>query len=182
MMWMSLLRPSMLLLTAIGLSFFFNFNLLYAQQSGSESTEPSARPSGVNLWQPGDSGERLYISGWVHDSDNRPIAGAQLRIWQADGDGAYQPDRYRTLLTTDEDGKYGFGTVVPGQYGGVKHIHIIVTHENYPPLETRILFIGDPYLDESTQRQYAIFLEETNVDDEKIYYGRFDIEMKTGGI
>jgi protocatechuate 3,4-dioxygenase beta subunit len=41
------------------------------------------KPKGVNLWQPGDSGDRLSISGWVHDSDNQPIAGAQLRIWQA---------------------------------------------------------------------------------------------------
>jgi protocatechuate 3,4-dioxygenase beta subunit len=136
------------------------------------------KPKGVNLWQPGDSGDRLSISGWVHDSDNQPIAGAQLRIWQADGNGEYHEDRYRTLLTTSDEGKYGFGTVVPGQYYGVKHIHVIVTHDSYPPLETRIIFIGDPYLSESTQRESAIFLEETNVDNEKIMYGRFDIEMQ----
>lgn len=139
------------------------------------------KPRGVNLWQQGDSGDRLFISGWVHDSDDQPIAGAELRIWQADGNGEYHQDRYRTLLTTSEEGKYGFGTVVPGQYSGVKHIHMIVTHDDYPPMETRVLFIGDPYLNESTQREYAIFLEEANVDNEKVMYGRFDIEMKRPG-
>jgi hypothetical protein len=71
--------------------------------------------------------------------------------------------------------------VVPGQYYGVKHIPVIVTHDNYPALETQIIFIGDPYLNESTQREHAIFLEETRVNNETIMYGRFDIEMKRPG-
>lgn len=144
-----------------------------------QSEAPPDKPKGVNLWMPGDPGERLFISGWVHDSDQQPISGATLRIWQADGNGMYHQDRYRTLLTTDEDGRYGFGTVIPGQYSSMKHIHMIVSHQNYPSVETMVLFIGDPNVDETTQRERAIFLEKTTVEGETVSYGRFDVEMKS---
>ena len=138
-------------------------------------------PSTTNLWQPGDPGEPLHIRGRVLSIDGSPISGAVLDIWQADGTGEYQPDRYRTTLRTDADGEYGFGTVLPGQYYGVKHIHMVVMHEGHESVQTRILFKGDPNLDESVYGDQAIALEEARVKGNKVLFGRFDVVMRPAG-
>ena len=142
-----------------------------------QNAEPNNRKI-VNFWRPGDPGERLYIDGRVLDETGKPIADAELRVWQADGNGVYQDDRYRGIFRTAKDGGYAFGTVLPGQYYGVKHIHVIVVHDNYAPLQTEILFKGDPNLDEEQDRKQAIFLEEAQSKGEKILFGRFDITLK----
>ena len=46
----------------------------------------------------------------------------------------------------------------------------------HPPTAGRILFKGDPNLDDP-QSPNAIFLEEASVKGETILYGRFDIEL-----
>ena len=122
-----------------------------------QAAEQPSKPKGINLWQPGDPGQRLHINGLVRSVSGEPVADAVIHIRQADGQGDYHPDRYRARLTTSAEGQYGFGTVLPGQYYGVKHIHVLVTHDNYEPLETRILFMRDPNIDIETQRDQAIF-------------------------
>ena len=159
------------LLIAISLSLFWLIGI--AQESD--------RPKGVSLWQPGDPGQRLFIDGTVTNPNGEPITGAKLYIWQADGTGVYREDRYRTTLSTDNEGRYGFGTVLPGQYSSAKHIHVIISHDDYQPLETRMLFMGDENLDETTQRRRGIFLEESTVDGETFLYGRFDVVLQPLG-
>lgn len=129
----------------------------------------------VNLWQPGDPGDRMVIRGRVTSLDGRPLPGVSIFIRQADGSGTYT-ERYSTVLVTDERGVYQFGSVVPGQYLGVKHVHVSISHDGYRWYDSRILFKGDPNLDESTAPE-AIFLEEASVDGETIRYGRFDITL-----
>lgn len=143
-----------------------------------ETAEPSpGQIKPVNLWRPGDPGQRLYIDGRVTDRDGNPISDVTLHIRQADGTGVYT-SRYRTRLTTDDQGRYAFGTVLPGQYYGVKHIHILAEHQYFQPLDTQIIFKGDPHLSRDEEER-AIFLEKAG--DEDVLYGRFEIELRLPG-
>ena len=135
-------------------------------------------PETVDLWRPGDPGQRLHMLGRVTSTDGRPIAGAELIIWQADGAGSYHEDRYRALIRTAEDGGYRFSTVLPGQYYGLKHIHMVVDHRAHHRLPTRILFKGDPLLDQVADGDLAIDVEEARVEGETVLFGRFDIVMQ----
>lgn len=180
-------RRLLTMLATVGLSlsalcsFTAQAQTTQAAETGSEATQSSDDPTFVNFWRPGDPGQRLHIQGQVRSAIGDPLPGAVLNVWQADGTGQYQPDRYRAVLTTDKDGKYRFGTVLPGQYYGVKHIHVVVSHPSHRPIQTQIVFKGDPNLDPSTQRDHGVFLEEASVNGETILHGRFDVQLRPGG-
>ena len=147
-----------------------------AQAAASDADDSgNARPKMVNLWRPGDAGQRMNIRGRVTAADGEPLGGARLYLRQADGNGDYI-DRYSTMLQTDAQGRYQFGTVLPGQYYGTKHIHITITHDGYRSLDTEILFQGDPNLDDP-EAPNAIFLEEATLNNETMLYGRFDVTL-----
>ncbi len=118
-------------------------------------------------------GDPAYISGRVVDQAGRPIAGAQLDVWQTSSDGAYdvqdptQPEmNLRGLLTTGADGRFFFRTVKPKHYsiptdGPVgkmlmalgrhpmrpAHIHFIIGAPGFEPVTTHMFVAGDQYLD-----------------------------------
>ncbi len=176
-------RRLLAMLTAVGLSLSVLSFTAQAQttQAGAEPAPSSGEPAFVNFWQPGDPGQRLHIQGQVRSVIGDPLPGAVLQVWQADGTGQYQEGRYRAVLTTDKNGKYRFGTVLPGQYYGVKHIHVVVSHPRHYPVQTQMVFKGDPNLDATTQRDRGIFLEEASVNGETILHGRFDVQLRPGG-
>jgi len=136
----------------------------------------TGKPKLVDLWRPGDNGQRMNIKGRVTAIDGTPIAGASIYIRQADGNGSYHDERYRTVLTSDQKGRYQFGSVVPGQYYGVKHVHVTVYHDDFRSLDTEIYFKGDPNLSDDSLPN-AVFLEEAKVKGETIMFGRFDIML-----
>ncbi len=142
--------------------------------SSAQATPP---PNTLNLWRPGDPGQPLRISGWVRSTNGKAIPGATIYIRQADGTGVYTPD-YQASLETGKDGSYRFSTVLPGQYYGVKHIHIGAVHDGYEYLETEILFKGDPNLDPESDSKLAIHLEEATVNDNTVLFGRFDMILR----
>lgn len=120
--------------------------------------------------QPGDV---LFFSGTVTSADGRPIAGALLDLWQADGNGVYSnidpsvpPFNMRGRFATDEQGGFEVRSVVPVSYEIPKagptgrllealgrhahrpaHLHVTVTADGYEALTTQIYFEGDPWLD-----------------------------------
>ena len=153
----------------------FGTGLTVAQAEISPSTAEK-KPKLVNLWQPGDPGERMNIRGRVTSINGTPLSGISVSIRQADGNGVYH-ERYRTTLKTDQKGRYQFASVVPGNYMGVRHIHIWAYQDGYQYYESRILFKGDPYIDGSSNADNAIFLEESTVNGETILFGRFDIVL-----
>ena len=168
------------LLTTMAVLWFVTFPFTaQAQVAPSPETGEGQHDAGtINLWQPGDPGQPLRINGWVRSNNGKPIVGAILMVWQADGTGNYQDDRYRASLRTGKDGKYRFNTVLPGQTYSVKHIHVIVTHPQYEPIETQILFKGDPHLDEATAAEFAIPLEQGTIKGKTVLFGTFDIVMR----
>jgi hydroxyquinol 1,2-dioxygenase len=121
----------------------------------------------------GARGEPTFVSGRVLTADGRPIAGAELDVWQVDGEGFYDVQRndiegmrLRGKFRTDAQGHYLFRTVKPVSYsiptdGPVgkmlllmgrhpyrpAHIHVIVAAAAYQSVTTHIFVEGDSYLD-----------------------------------
>lgn len=122
----------------------------------------------------GNEGETIVVEGRVTDTDDKPIEGAVLEIWQTADNGLYsgqdedQPEyNLRARMTTGADGRYLFSTVRPAPYtvpedGPVgellratgrhpwrpSHLHFIVTADGMKSLVTEVFPSDDPYLDE----------------------------------
>lgn len=121
-------------------------------------------------------GEVLLVTGRIRDMQGRPIAGAQIDIWQTAPNGMYSsqdPEQdifsFHGLQTVGEDGRYAFTTVRPVSYtvpndGPVgeildaagrhpwrpSHLHYIVKANGFRSLVTEVFPDDDPYLDEDT--------------------------------
>jgi protocatechuate 3,4-dioxygenase beta subunit len=106
----------------------------------------------------GKSGDALSLSGRIlSTSDQAPIAGARIEIWQTDGDGEYYPDDngayadyddgeidLRGTVISDEEGRYAVNTLVPGAYfPRPRHFHYRITADGYAPLVTQLYITGD---------------------------------------
>ena len=104
-------------------------------------------PERTSLIEPGMSGTKLIVTGYVLTKDCQPIAKAWLDFWQADDKGIYDNTGYRLRghLFTDENGRYTLETILPGEYPGrTQHIHVKVQAPNGPILTTQIYFPGAP--------------------------------------
>jgi protocatechuate 3,4-dioxygenase alpha subunit len=82
-----------------------------------------------DLVTPDTVGEPVRIEGRVFDGAGEPISDALLELWQADGAGRYAGQAGAKSNTTfmgfgrsatDNDGRYSFRTVLPGQVPGVE--------------------------------------------------------------
>jgi protocatechuate 3,4-dioxygenase beta subunit len=103
----------------------------------------SGSPERSTLYEPGDTGRRIVVTGKVLDSRGTPVAGAWVDVWQADAEGRYDNAgyRYRGHFFTGADGTYAFRTVVPGEYPGrTQHIHVKVRAPSGPVLTTQLFF------------------------------------------
>jgi catechol 1,2-dioxygenase len=102
----------------------------------------------------GAPGDRLLISGTVYGCDCvTPLAGAEVDIWQADTQGAYDGVGFvlRGKALTDAQGHYEFESILPGFYlnGATyrpRHVHYKVSHQQGVALTTQLYFEGDPYI------------------------------------
>jgi protocatechuate 3,4-dioxygenase beta subunit len=118
-------------------------------------------------------GVTTYLSGHVLDMNGKPIAGAQLDVWQADAAGLYDVQdtavrdmNMRGLFTTGADGKYLVKTTRPVAYqipsdGPVgrmlaatnrhpwrpAHVHFVVSAPGFKPVTTHLFDSVDKYLD-----------------------------------
>ena len=144
-----------------------------------------------------EPGRRLAITGQVLHQDCRtPVAGAILDIWHADAQGRYDntSERYRLRgqVVSDENGRYTFETIVPGNYPLGKtmrpaHIHFNVSSPGFQPLTTQLYFEDDPYLKpndpcavcNSGDPTLVIALKQTQVDGRSVSSGIFDIRLAT---
>lgn len=131
-------------------------------------------PHGSDL-APGAAGERLFVDTQVTDTAGRPIGGATIDVWHADGDGFYDSQKpgyaldkpsMRARFTAGPDGRFNFRTIVPRSYpvptdGPVgellaaskrhamrpAHIHFLISAPGFETLVTHVFAAGDPYLD-----------------------------------
>ena len=105
-------------------------------------------PPSANLIVPGEVGLPLLVSGKVLDPTGKPLSGAIIEVWHADGRGIYDLEgyRYRSRLVAAEDGTYRFQTVMPGHYPEriAQHIHYRVSAPGQRVLVTQLYFATDP--------------------------------------
>jgi protocatechuate 3,4-dioxygenase beta subunit len=104
-------------------------------------------PERTSLVEPGVSGTKIIVTGYVLGTDCKPIAHAWLDFWQADGEGAYDNAGYklRGHQYTDENGRYVLETVLPGEYPGrTNHIHVKVQAPRQQILTSQLFFPGEP--------------------------------------
>ena len=129
----------------------------------------------ATFWRDGDAGERLEIRGRVMTPDFEPVAGAEVRVRQADGSGEYSAG-YQGAIVTNARGEYVLRTALPGNYGRPRHIHISASHPDKGSIWTEIVFQGDPMLDER-DREHAIALETVRIDGREHKVGTFDMVL-----
>jgi len=121
----------------------------------------------------GAPGKPLDVDVTLHSPDGKPIAGAEVDVWQADDAGKYDVQyaglterRARAVLRSDAQGRVRFSTIVPTAYpvptdGPVgqmlvatgrhpwrpAHLHFMIKAEGHEILVTHLFRDGDPYLD-----------------------------------
>jgi len=102
-------------------------------------------PTRARIATPGTTGTPLVLRGVVRDSSCRPVAGAIVDMWQADGTGHYDNDGYRLRgkVRTNATGAWTIRTVVPGIYPGrTEHIHVKVGAPGGPVVTTQLYLPG----------------------------------------
>jgi protocatechuate 3,4-dioxygenase beta subunit len=99
-------------------------------------------------------GQPAWVEGSVSDLAGKPIAGAQVEIWQCDEAGHYHHpgDRGRAdpafqgfgRVTVGADGRYRFRTIRPVPYTGrTPHIHVKVKLGGRELLTTQLYVEGE---------------------------------------
>ncbi len=100
-------------------------------------------------------GQSAWVEGTVSDVDGRPVAGAQVEIWQCDEHGHYHHpgdgDRADAAfqgfgrVAVGAEGRYRFRTIRPVPYSGrTPHIHVKVKLGPRELLTTQLYVEGDP--------------------------------------
>jgi len=100
-------------------------------------------------------GQPAWLEGTVTNLAGRPLAGAQVEIWQCDhaghyhhpGDGNRADRRFQGFgrVTVGGDGRYHFRTIRPMPYSGrTPHIHVKVRLGTRELLTTQVYVAGDP--------------------------------------
>ena len=129
-------------------------------------------PPGGNIAHRDSTGIPTLVSGRVLDLQGKPIANAELDVWQTQSNGLYDAQdstpnelHMRGKFHSDSDGRYLIRTVLPVNYpipsdGPVgamlkatgrhpwrpAHIHFVVSADGYEPVTTHIFDRTDPYL------------------------------------
>ena len=101
-------------------------------------------------------GQPAWVEGAVTDLQGKPVAGAQVEIWQCDeaghyhhpGDGGRADPNFQGFgrVTVGSDARYRFRTIRPVAYSGrTPHIHFKVKLERRELLTTQMYVEGDPH-------------------------------------
>ncbi len=147
------------------------------------------------------AGTPAWVHGHVRDLAGRPIAGAELDVWQNGDDRLYavqsteSPEHHlRGRFRTREDGAYAFLGVRPTPYpipddGPVgrmlaatgrhpwrpAHLHMIVTAPGFQPLTTHVFDAASEYLDSD-----AVFAVKPTLLRDFVSRGADDPERPAG--
>lgn len=143
-------------------------------QDQTKAQDSKSKPQMLELWSPGDSGQRMRIRGRVTAPDGSPIPNVNIRFRHADSAGLDRSYHHGELQTNNR-GVYQFGSVIPGNNHRLSHVHVYINHPAYQYVETEFYFKDDPKANPDDPN--AIFLEEGNADGEKMMYGRWDITL-----
>lgn len=122
-------------------------------------------------------GAPLFVSAWVRDGEGRPVADAEIDIWQASTEGFYENQdpaqadmNLRGTFTTDAAGHAWFRSVKPAGYpipvGGPvgallraqgrhnmrpAHIHFLIRKPGFKAQFSQVYSSDDPFLETDVQ-------------------------------
>jgi catechol 1,2-dioxygenase len=122
-------------------------------------------------------GEALFVNARVVDRAGRPVAGAEVDIWQAAPSGMYENQdpaqaemNLRGTFVTDEDGRFWFRSVMMAGYpipvdtvvGRLlaaqgrhpfrpAHLHALIAKPGYKVLVSQVYDSADPNIDDDVQ-------------------------------
>lgn len=164
-------RRSLPLLLTLSTAWVFT---LTAIPGSAVAQDQAGKPQMIELWTPGDSGQRMRIRGRVTSIDGTPVANVEIGIRHADSEG-YDYSYHQGVVTTNDKGVYQFGSVVPGNSHRLSHVHVDVNHDGYRYLNTEFHFKEDPKAAQNDPE--AIFLEAGTVAGETMMFGRYDITL-----
>jgi hydroxyquinol 1,2-dioxygenase len=122
-------------------------------------------------------GPVLFVNAWFKDRHGKPIAGAEVDIWQSSTEGFYENQdpvqadmNLRGKFTTDKDGYIGFRSIKPAGYpipidgptGELlraqgrhnmrpAHLHFLASKDGFKTLISQIYVNDDKFLDSDVQ-------------------------------
>ena len=164
-------------------------------------------PFRTKLAGPGESGDRLVLTGTVFSADCRtPLPDALIEVWQANNAGVYDTSKpgnfteattfnMRGMLYTNEKGQYEIETIVPGRYpvppdlprlekyAGLTrpaHIHFRVMESLHIPVTTQLYFKGDPFIANDPWASHKSSLAIALKQNGEVKHGVFDIVLARG--
>jgi catechol 1,2-dioxygenase len=134
-------------------------------------------PNGGSIVRSPTPGPALLVKAWFRDRDGRPVAGAEVDIWQSSPEGLYENQdpsqadmNLRGKFHTDADGHIGFRSVKPAGYpipidGPVgdllraqgrhnmrpAHLHVLASKEGFKTLISQVYVPDDPHLETDVQ-------------------------------
>lgn len=136
-----------------------------------------ATPDGGSIVRSPTPGAPVEVTAWVKDTAGRPVAGAEVDVWQASADGFYENQdpaqadmNLRGRFTSDAEGRIRFRTVKPSGYaipvnGPVgdllraqgrhnlrpAHIHFLIHKPGYKTQFSQVYSDDDPNLETDVQ-------------------------------
>jgi len=134
-------------------------------------------PDGGSILRSDTPGAALFVNARIVDREGRPVAGAEVDVWQASPDGQYENQdprqadfNLRGKLATDADGRFRFRTVRPAGYpiptDGVvgrmlaaqgrhanrpAHLHVLAFKPGFKTLISQVYADDDPGLESDPQ-------------------------------
>lgn len=136
-----------------------------------------AMNNGDSIVRSATPGEPVQVSAWLRDAQGRPVAGAEVDVWQASGEGFYENQdpqqadmNLRGKFTADAEGHVWFRTVKPSGYpvpvsGPVgallraqgrhnmrpAHIHFLIRKPGFKAQFSQLYSKDDPHLESDVQ-------------------------------
>src|SRR6476659_1722084 len=179
-------NEAMLLAGALGLS-----NLVCLINNGARGTQPTQANNlgpfyranaprcadGESIVRSPTPGPALFFRGSVTDMDGRPLAGADVHVWQSSPAGLYENQdpsqaemNLRGIFTTQADGSFSFRSVKPAGYpvptegptGALlraqkrhnmrpAHLHFLIHKAGYKTIASQVYDPEDPHLETDSQ-------------------------------
>jgi catechol 1,2-dioxygenase len=140
-------------------------------------TSSPPTPTGGSIVRSPTPGPALFVNAWFRDAAGRPVASAEVDIWQSSPEGLYENQdpkqadmNLRGKFHTDAEGHIGFRSVKPAGYpipidGPVgdllraqgrhnmrpAHLHVLASREGFKTLISQVYVPDDPYLETDVQ-------------------------------
>ena len=208
-------NEAMLLAGALGVS-----NLVCLINNGARGSRPTQANNlgpfyragaprcadGASIVRSATPGAALLFHGRVTDMDGKPIAGADVHVWQSSPAGLYENQdpsqaemNLRGIFTTLADGSFSFRSVKPAGYpvpidgptGALlgaqqrhnmrpAHLHFLIHKPGYKTIASQVYDPEDPHLETDSQFGVTRALIGNFVKSEDGYRLEFTFQLERG--